>query len=183
MIGYSVSGGTGSSRLRIWLSQGISCTPNSDEALFRPNCLCIRTWLSRGRTDFARRTRQRPTGPHPPSRSAGHCSADARQAKPGRHREPSRSRPRRGLAAGWRQRRKCSGFLAIIGTSSKIEVNTIPHCLPALFLESTEFPSIFIAQVPPILVRQATSTASFLGFEMRTAGGRLGARRSGVVAP
>jgi hypothetical protein len=47
MTGYPVSGGTGSSRWRIGLSQGISCTPNSEEALFRPNGFCILTWLSR----------------------------------------------------------------------------------------------------------------------------------------
>lgn len=47
MSGNSVSGGTGSSRLRFWLSLGIACTPKSDEALFLPNCFCILTWLSR----------------------------------------------------------------------------------------------------------------------------------------
>jgi hypothetical protein len=35
----------------------------------------------------------------------------------------------------------------IIDTSIKFEVNTITHCLPALFSEQPEFPSIFIAQV------------------------------------
>ncbi|MBI4742775.1 MAG: transposase [Betaproteobacteria bacterium] len=43
MDAKSVSGGTGSSRLRIWLSLGIWCTPKSDKALFLPSCFCILT--------------------------------------------------------------------------------------------------------------------------------------------
>ena len=42
---------------------------------------------------------------------------------------------------------KWAGHLKIINTLIKFEVNTITHCLPALFSEKLAFPSSFIAQV------------------------------------
>ena len=45
--GLSVAGGVGSSRLRMWLSEGIPWTPNSVLALFSP-CACSRVrWYSK----------------------------------------------------------------------------------------------------------------------------------------